>query len=96
VSLLRLIATMDAISVHLARTDASNPSVKELISVLREHDPFQFRLSIGVEKTKLNPLRRSREQGEVNAVSVPGGAMRMRETLAKRTRAIGHGETPNP
>src|ERR1700733_11157002 len=61
-SLFGLVGTMDAIAVDLARTNISNPPMKEFVGVFRQFDALEFLFAFGVEQAEFNFCRIRREQ----------------------------------
>src|SRR5690606_28836281 len=62
-------------------------AVPDLVGALVERDAPDLVASVVVEQAQLDQQRVAREQREVDAFAVPGGAQRIRPA---RPRAIGH------
>src|SRR5262249_32650757 len=68
-------------TVHLAGTYDGQVAVPDLVAVLGELDALRLGLAALIEQTKLDLGRGGREQGEVDALTVPEGSARMRQPL---------------
>jgi hypothetical protein len=93
--ILGLVGAMDAIAIDLARPDAADPAMEDLVGVFGQLDALQLRAAIGVEQADLDLGGIGREQREVHALPVPGGAARMRQAFANETTGCaGQAGTP--
>jgi len=70
----RLVGAVDAIAVDLPRVRVRQVAVPDLVGVLGQLDALDFGLALVVEQAQLDLCRVRREDGEVDAKAVPGGA----------------------
>jgi len=81
VTRLRLITTVDAVSVNSGRSNVRQVTVPNLVGVLRERDSLEFTFASLVEQAQLDFGSVSREESEICTLAVPRCAARMRQTL---------------
>jgi hypothetical protein len=67
----RFIGPVHAIAIDRARSRIGQVAVPDLVGVLGQRDPLDLRLAVGVEQAELDLGGMGREQGEVDAKSVP-------------------------
>src|SRR3954452_19909382 len=80
--------TVDPEPVALARPDARQVPVPDVVGHLFQGDPF---LGLAVEQTQLDRLSGRREQREVGALAVPGRTERKRRPGPAVVLDVGHG-----
>ena len=85
VARLRLIRSVDAISIDGGRSNVRQITVPDLVGVFRQYDAFEFAFASLVEQAQLDFGRVSRKEGEVCTFAVPCCAARMRQTLLHHT-----------
>jgi hypothetical protein len=88
------IGAVDAVTVELAGPDVGEVDVPDLVGVLGQRDALDLAPASRVEQAQVHALRILREQGEVDAASVPGGAARMREPRPDAQAPPGHRARP--
>ena len=74
----RLVGAVDAIAVELARLRVGQIAVPDVLGALRQRDALGLVAAGLVEQAELDLFGGRREQREVRAAAVPGGAERMR------------------
>jgi hypothetical protein len=74
VSLLRPIRTMDPVAVQLARTHFRQIGMPDLVGLLAQLDALLFLSPAVVKQAQLDLVGVLGEQGEIDSLSVPGGA----------------------
>jgi hypothetical protein len=91
----RLVGTMDAVAVGRAWPRIGEVAVPDLVGIFGQIDALDLALAAGVEQAELDLGRVRREQGEVDAQAVPGGAERVgqtfKESRAAERRCLGGG-----
>src|SRR5688500_1962101 len=91
VSRMRRIRSMYAIAVQLPGADVRQVAVPDHVRLLRKRDGERLDLSIHrVEQAQLHARRVFREDGEVDADAVPGGAERVRPAGPDAEMVRGH------
>ena len=73
----RIVGAVDAIAVERAGPRVRQVAVPDLVGVFRQHDAVDLALARGVEQAELDLFGVRREQREVDALAVPGGAERI-------------------
>src|SRR5271170_7182573 len=81
VALIGLIGAVHAIAIDCARPDPRHVAMPNLIGVFGEIDARGLALAFLVEQADLDSARMRREQGEIDAVPVPGGPERVWQPL---------------
>ena len=79
----RIIRPVHAIGVDRAGAGGVHVAVPDLVGILRQLDAFELGLASLVEQAQLHLRRMRREQREIDAEPVPGGAQRMRQALGE-------------
>ena len=69
----RVVRSIDAIAVELARSDVGQVAVPHLVRVLGQHDALQLALAAGIEQAEFDLFGIGAEQREVGAPSIEGG-----------------------
>ena len=69
---------MDAIAVELPGAQLGQIPMPDVIGALAQHNPLDLTPAVRVEQTEFDLAGVFREQGEVDAVAIPGGAKRLR------------------
>jgi hypothetical protein len=82
------IGTVHPVTVNLARPDVGNIAVPNVVAALRQNNAFEFAAALLVEQAQLDLLRMGREQREIGAAPVPGGAQRVRRAGGNSPLAI--------
>ncbi len=93
---LGIVGAVDAIAVELPRGHVRQIAVPDLVGPFGQRDPLRLRVARGIEQAEFDPLRVSREEGEVDAGPVPRRAERMRAAgeHAAAEGCGGHGSGP--
>src|SRR5690606_28756730 len=73
----RLVGAVDAVAVERAGPNVGQVAVPDLVGMLRQRHAVGLALAGRVEQAQLDTAGMGREQGEVDAVAVPGGAERI-------------------
>src|SRR6185437_5515802 len=81
VAFLRLVRPVHAVAVELTGTCLRKVAVPHEVGTLAQRDALRLALAALVEQAQLHLLRVPREEREVHALAVPGGAERMRRAL---------------
>jgi hypothetical protein len=77
----RLVGTVHAVAVNRARPCIGQVSVPDLVGVLRQGDALDLAPAALLEQAELDLGGVGREQGKVDAQTVPGGAERIGEAF---------------
>ena len=89
----RLVGAVHAIAVDRARPRIGQVTVPDLVGILRQGDALDLAPAALVEQAELDLGGVGREQGEVDAQPVPGGAKRIGEAFRQARHAwstVGH------
>ncbi len=93
----RLVGAVDPVAVERAGARFRQIAVPDLVRVFRQRHPVDLAGAGLVEQAQLDPGRIGREQGEIDAEAVPGGAERIGTARpdhgARRARRL-HGWSP--
>ena len=93
----RLVRAVDAVAVERAGTRFRQVAVPDLVGIFRQRHPVDLAGAGLVEQAQLDLGRIGREQGEIDAEAVPGGAQRVGpagpDHRARRARRL-HGRSP--
>jgi hypothetical protein len=73
----RLIGPINTISIERARPCIRQIAVPDLIGVLWQRHTIDLAYTRGIEEAELHSLGMPREQGEVDALTVPGRTQRI-------------------
>ena len=83
----RLVGAVDAIAVDGAGPGIGKIAVPNLVRVFRQHDSIDLVLATRIEQAEFDLGRIGREQREIDAEPIPGGAQRVGEALAQANGA---------
>ncbi len=86
-----LVRTMSAVGVDRAGTSGRQIAVPDFVCIFRQLDPLELGLTLLVEQAELDLGGVGREEREVDAEPVPGGAKRKRFALGDPGPAQGRG-----
>ena len=78
VSRVRFVRTMNAVGIDRARTTGRQVAVPDFVSIFRQLNPLELGFTVLVEQAELDLGGMGREEREVDAEPVPGGAERKR------------------
>ena len=77
VAVLGLVGSVDAVAVQLTRPDLGQVAVPDLVGPLPEPHALELAAAARIEQGQIDGLRALREEREVDALAVPGRALRI-------------------
>ncbi len=84
----RVVSTVHAVAVNQPRMGVGQVAMKGLVGVFGQFDAFQFHFASVVEQAQFDFCGVGREQREVNAQAVPGGAEGEGQTFTNPRRLV--------